>query len=138
MVGPWLDGDVAETAERARTVAKLELQRIEQQLAGGMVARLIDARPGEGGRLNGVAFQRQVDEGFVPFTAAQGPKVEGLRVGFGQDDPLAAASGDEAAWVELRGRTVHGFSFFGAPKRSAFLSKMSGHCRVSLPKRTTT
>ena len=138
LVGARLDGDVAEAAERAGTGAQLELQRIEQQLAGGMVARLVARRPREGGRPHGLALQRQIDQRFVLFATAERAQVQGLGVGLGQDDPFAAAGRDEAAGVKLGGRCVHVLLFFAAPNRSALVAKMSGHVRVSLGKRTTT
>jgi hypothetical protein len=52
LVGARLDCDVAEAAKGSGSAAQLELQRIQQQLAGRMVARLVDTRPGESGWLN--------------------------------------------------------------------------------------
>ena len=47
LVGARLDGDVAEAAKRAGASAQLELQRVAQQLPGGVVGSLGDGRPGD-------------------------------------------------------------------------------------------
>ena len=137
LVGAGLYGDVAKAAEGASAAAQLELQGIHEQLAGRVVAGLLDGRPREGGRPHGLGLQRQVDKGLVLLSTAQGAQAQGVGGGFGQHDPFTATGRDETAGVKLSNGSVHIQFFWLEPNRSALAANMVGHCSCSLGKRTT-
>ena len=98
LVGPGLDGDAGEGAERARPGAEPETERVAQEGAGAVVAHEVRVGESEAGRRH--RFKRRPDPGDLVVGAPEGPEHEEVVVGVGEHDPLAAAGPHEGSHPE--------------------------------------
>jgi hypothetical protein len=97
LVGAGLNGDVAEGAERAGSIAEFQVDGIAQK-DGGLVAAVARwIRQREDGRFGWGEFQIRQDESDVFFGATEWAQRQGVGGGAGLDDPLAATGADECS-----------------------------------------
>ena len=95
LVGPRLDGDAAEAAERAGGGAGGQARRVAQELARGEVAEVVARGQPEGGGLD--RLHRRQDAGDLLVEPAHRAHHQQLVGGVGQHDPFAAARMDQGA-----------------------------------------
>ena len=101
LIGPGLDGDAAEAAERTGGGAGRQARRIAQQPAGCEVAEVPRAGQPERRRLDRLHGRQDTGDLFVE--PADGTEHQQFVRRFGQDDPLAAPRPDEGSRLGQRG-----------------------------------
>ena len=105
LVGPRLDRDSAEAAERSAGGTGGEARGVAQETAGGEVAEVLAAGEAEGCGFDGLDGRE--DAGDLLVESADGAEHQHVGGGFGEHDPFAAAGVDEGAGGEWGGG-VHG------------------------------